>query len=107
MPKLASTEGGGRRWLPRELIYELLQFVSGKFWSARRLLTTSAVLFRIIINGKHAKIWRQPYDVRTSFVSEKRGLRDRTFRHWTGFKIIQKAQNYNKKASYKDTNSIL
>ncbi|KAI3416766.1 hypothetical protein GPALN_004034 [Globodera pallida] len=64
MPKLASTEGGGRRWLPRELTYELLQFVSGKFWSARRLLTTSAVLFRIIINGKHAKIWRQPYDVR-------------------------------------------
>uniref|UniRef100_A0A183BJT6 Uncharacterized protein n=3 Tax=Globodera pallida TaxID=36090 RepID=A0A183BJT6_GLOPA len=52
-----------RRWLPRELAYELLLFVPGTFCGARHLLTTSAIIFRLISGGKYANNWRRSYDV--------------------------------------------
>ncbi|KAL3084734.1 hypothetical protein niasHT_031619 [Heterodera trifolii] len=51
-------------WLPNELIYELLRFVRpSSFWTVRRMLMASAILFRLVTRGKHAKTWRHSFGV--------------------------------------------
>ncbi|KAL3085551.1 hypothetical protein niasHT_037292 [Heterodera trifolii] len=70
MPALTTpmngTANGQQRhfWLPNELIHELLLWVRPSyFWRVRQMLTTSAILCPLLMGGKHAITWHEPYDV--------------------------------------------
>ncbi|KAL3084582.1 hypothetical protein niasHT_035656 [Heterodera trifolii] len=64
-PKNGIAEGQQQHfWLPNELIHELLLWVRPSyFWRVRQMLTTSAILCPLLMGGKHAITWHQPYDV--------------------------------------------
>ncbi|KAL3088879.1 hypothetical protein niasHS_009171 [Heterodera schachtii] len=68
-------------WLPNELIHELLLWVRPSyFWRVRQMLTTSAILCPLLMGGKNAITWHQPYDVwekEASFADRKFGQFER------------------------------
>ncbi|KAL3088880.1 hypothetical protein niasHS_009172 [Heterodera schachtii] len=70
-PKNGIAEGQHRQfWLPNELIHELLLWVRPSyFWRVRQTLATSAILCPLLMGGKHAITWHQPYDVWTKEMS--------------------------------------
>ncbi|KAI3417550.1 hypothetical protein GPALN_013270 [Globodera pallida] len=52
-----------RLHLSPELIYELILCVSGTNWLARRMLLSSAFIYRIILSSKKTQSWRQRLSV--------------------------------------------